>query len=120
MYNDTILSSNLIEDVKNELPNLVKEIIKSDLDKVILYGSCARGDYTKKSDVDIAVIAHCTRIDAQKYGSDLIEITLKLSSKYLPTIVNFICLPYDEYMDKKSWYSLYQNIDREGVVLYGQ
>ena len=118
-YDNIILSDEIIHKVKNEVPLLVKDIIKNDLDKVILYGSCARGDFTMKSDIDIAIIAHCNRLAAQKYGAALTDVSLELSSRYLSAVVNFVCLPYDEYMEKKSWYTFYRNIDTSGEVLYG-
>jgi predicted nucleotidyltransferase len=113
------LSDTVIDKIKNDVPLLVKEIMKNDLDKVILYGSCARGDFAMESDIDIAIIAHCNRLTAQKYGSALTDVSFELANRYLSAIVNFVCLPYDEYMEKKSWYSFYQNIDIDGEVLYG-
>lgn len=34
-------------------------------------------------------------------------------------VVNFACLPYDEYIEKKAWYPYFSNIEKEGQVLYG-
>ena len=33
-------------------------------------------------------------------------------------VVEYICLPVDEYNDKKDWYGYYKNIETEGKVLY--
>ena len=32
--------------------------------------------------------------------------------------VEYICLPVDEYNDKKGWYGYYKNIETEGRLLY--
>ena len=34
-------------------------------------------------------------------------------------VVNFVCLPYEEYIDKNDWYDYFRNIKQEGRVLYG-
>lgn len=64
MY-ELILNDSVIEKIKLETVNRLKEALQSDLIEIILYGSCARGDYTKDSDIDIALILKCNRMDAK-------------------------------------------------------
>ncbi len=97
---------------------LARSLMGSDLKAVVLYGSCARGDYTKDSDVDIALLTGCNRLETKKYDNDLDSIATQLAMKYFAA-VNFVCLPQDEFLEKKAWYGYFQNIDREGEVLYG-
>ena len=47
--------------------------------KIILYGSCARGDYTEDSDIDIALLLKSDRLKAKKYGSVLANIATELA-----------------------------------------
>lgn len=101
-----------------EAPELIKEFMKNDLVKMILYGSCARGDFMDHSDVDIALLTKGSRTDSWKYNDKIDEVATKLAMKYF-TIVNFVLLPYDEFEDKKSWYGYFKNIDQEGIKLYG-
>lgn len=115
---ELVLNNEIIGRIKIEVPELVKKLMKEDLVEVVLYGSCARGDYTEDSDVDIALITKSDRIEAQKYTSDLAAIATEFAMKYF-AIVNFVCLPYKEYVEKKSWYAYFKNIEREGEVLYG-
>ncbi|MCI8852160.1 MAG: hypothetical protein HFI30_08880 [Lachnospiraceae bacterium] len=42
----------------------------------------------------------------------------ELAMRYF-AVVNFVCLPYHEFQEKKVWYAYFQNIDTEGEVLYG-
>lgn len=113
-----VLDSDIIDKVKKEAMCLVSELMRDDLVEVILYGSCARGDYTADSDIDIALITKCDRMEAKKYADALAGIATTLAMKYF-AIVNFVCLPYDEFTTKKTWYAYFRNIDREGEVLYG-
>lgn len=116
--NEIVLNDIIIEKVKIEATDMVTAVMGKDLLKVVLYGSCARGDYTQDSDIDIALITACDRLEAKKYSDKIAEISMQLAMKYF-SIVNFVCLPYDEFIQKKSWYLYFQNIDSEGEVLYG-
>lgn len=117
MY-DLSLNDKLIDTVKKEAANLVSELMREDLVEVILYGSCARGDYTEDSDIDIALITNCDRVEAKKYNEELANIATSLAMKYF-AVVNFVCLPSEEFEKKKTWYAYFRNIDREGEVVYG-
>lgn len=111
-----VLDDNLIDRIKKEAANLASELMKNELVKVILYGSCARGDYTEDSDIDIALITKCNRLEVKKYDEELANIATDLAMKYF-AIVNFVCLPYDEFTEKKTWYDYFRNIDLEGKEL---
>lgn len=111
------LTDEIIEQVTVESIGLLKDLLQEDLVKIVLYGSCARGDYTEDSDIDIALILKSDRIEAQKYNGDLAAIATELAMKYF-AVVNFVCLPYEEYLEKKEWYAYFGNIEKEGIVLY--
>ncbi len=115
----TDLTSNVIEKIKFESVPMLKEALGRDLSDVILYGSCARGDFHEDSDVDIALLTKCDRIEAERYGNVLAQIAAKLALKYF-AVVNFACIPKEEYDEKKAWYPYFQSIDHEGVSLYGR
>lgn len=117
MY-ELLLNDKIIDKVKSETTDLVKELLKSDLVEIILYGSCARGDYSDDSDIDIALLTRCDRVEAKKYDEELAHISTELAMKYF-AIVNFVCLPYQEFMEKRTWYAYFHNIEAEGEVLYG-
>ena len=55
MY-DLALNNKTIDVVKKEASCMAADLMQNDLAEVILYGSCARGDYTADSDIDIALI----------------------------------------------------------------
>lgn len=111
------LNSKVIDCIKFKATQMAQKLLKEELVEVILYGSCARGDYTADSDVDIALITKCGRREAQKYNNALADIATELAMSYF-AVVNFVCIPYDEFQEKKIWYAYFQNIAREGEVLY--
>lgn len=116
--NDFIMNDEIIEQIKTEVTSSVVRLMGYDIVEMVLYGSCARGDYTEDSDIDIALLTKCDRTDVKKYSEDLAAISTELAMKYF-AVVNFVCLPYQEFNEKKTWYTYFQNIDREGSVLYG-
>lgn len=115
---EILLNDTIIENVKKDAAEMVKTVMGKDLIKIVLYGSCARGDYTQDSDIDIALITACNRLEAKKYNDKIANISMRLAMKYF-AVVNFVCLPYAEFVRKKSWYSYFRNIESEGEVLYG-
>ncbi|MBQ8231425.1 MAG: nucleotidyltransferase domain-containing protein [Lachnospiraceae bacterium] len=117
MY-DLMLNHETINIVKKEAACMASDLMKSDLVEAILYGSCARGDFAEDSDIDIALITKCSRMEVKKYDEELAHIATDLAMKYF-AIVNFVCLPVDEYIEKKAWYAYFRNIDKEGEILYG-
>ena len=66
--------------------------------------------------LDIALITKCDRMEAKRYSEGLAEIATKLAMKYF-VVVNFACLPFDDFTAKKTWYGFYRNIDSDGKVL---
>ena len=113
------LTSEIIHIVKEEIVKRLRAALGGDLKECLLYGSCARGDFGDDSDIDIALIVNCSRMEAKKYSQILVDTASEIAMKYY-AIINFVCIPYEEYIGKKSWYSYFENISREGVVLYRQ
>ena len=111
------LNEEIIEVVKNDVAVRVGDIVRANLIEIILYGSCARGDYTADSDIDIAILTRCSQEENQRYIDALASLATDLAIKYF-AIVNFVCIPFNEYLEKKSWYAYYSNIDQEGERLF--
>jgi predicted nucleotidyltransferase len=107
-----------IEKTNEYLIKEMPKVLSDDLVKIVMYGSCARGDYSEESDVDIAIFTRCDRITSKKYDDRLMDIVTDIAMD-LGTIVQYICIPVTEYEKKKSWYGYFKNIEKEGIVLYG-
>lgn len=108
-----------IKELSKESVEMVRKTMKDDLESIILYGSCARGENDDDSDVDIALLTSCDRLEAKKYDDQLADIATFMMEKYTE-VVNFVSLPKEEFMLKKSWYPFFKNIDEEGIVIYAR
>ena len=112
------MQNEVIEKIEMETRERVTKLVRDDLKKIILFGSYARGDYTEESDIDIAVLVDCNREETAKYKDGLVVLSADLDLKNM-VVVNFICLPYHEFNQRKAYYPFYSNIEAEGKVLYG-
>ena len=85
--------------VIQEMSSLAK---KYNLDKIILFGSRARGDYKSRSDIDLAVS-----------GGDCIRFSLDVQES-TSTLLFFDVVNLDAAVQKE----LLDSIEKEGVCIY--
>ena len=86
--------------------SLLKKIIdlakQHNVKRLVLFGSRARGDFKRKSDIDLAVLGE----NISRFASDVDEMTDTL-------------LKYDiVYLSYKLSHELLKNIENEGIILY--
>lgn len=109
-----------------ELVNVTKAIVDAalkvmskDLYKVILYGSCARGDNTVESDIDIMILLDCSKEKMKEYRDLFLDESSRIGLEY-DVLVAVVLRDKEDFTDKISYYPFYQNVEREGVELYGR
>ncbi len=103
----------------NEFTARIKSLFGNRLEKVILFGSYARGDYEKESDVDVMLLVRNSDAEINKMDRIVInatgDIDLAHSLLLSPIIVN-----YDRFYRYVNDLPFYRSVMREGVVLYEQ
>ena len=94
----------------------VKELLGIRLKKIILYGSYARGDYNKQSDVDIMILTDLSFEEIEEYRDKISDIAydIELSTGIIlsPVIKNI-----EKYNSRVHFVPFYKNVEKEGVVL---
>lgn len=90
---------NLRDDIKESIIALAKA---HDVDKVILFGSRARGDNRERSDIDLAIS-----------GGNYVEFALDVDEE-IPTLLMFDVVCLDKFVSAE----LREAVEREGVLLY--
>ena len=96
----------------------IKKIYGSHLQKVILYGSYARGDFRPDSDVDIMILLDISDLDLKAFSQELSYMTYDFN---LDNDLDIKPIAKSEAHFEK-WvenYPFYSNIHKEGVILYG-
>lgn len=93
-------------------------ILNNSIEKIILYGSYARGDYNKSSDVDIMILTNLTNKEIEecreKISDVVFEIQVEEDIYISPSIKNI-----DNYNVRVKFVPFYMNVKKEGVELYG-
>ena len=93
--------------------NFAKHIHSDKIKQIIVFGSVARGDDTKNSDIDILILTN----DENKIEDYIFDITFEIlieKNEYIsPKIIHIE--HYEKYKDT----SFYNNVDKEGIVIGG-
>ncbi len=95
----------------------IKRIYGQHLKAVILYGSYARGDYRKDSDIDIMILLDIEDLEIKKFGHELSDLTYDFN---MDNDVDIKPIAKDEE-HFRYWsmaYPFYANVVREGIKLY--
>ena len=99
----------------DELITGILQVLEGQVIRIVLYGSVARGTNTDESDVDIAVFVH-SRISPVQ--DDLLsDIVVDMNLKY-DKVFSVVDIDEATYQKWKAVTPFYQNVDREGVVLW--
>jgi len=94
-----------------------KEVLGDKLEKVVLFGSYARGDYHEWSDIDIMVLAD---VQPEKAGETRKQIRSRMNYIGLEydVLVSLSVVCYSTYREYSNVSPFYLNIQEEGVELY--
>ena len=92
-----------------------KEIYGAKLKKIILYGSCARGDYGQDSDIDIMVLLDVTLEAIPEERNKMLDVSDELDQQY-DVVLAPVFQSYTLYERYKHASVFFQNIEKEGVI----
>ena len=104
--------------VTQKVVNVAKNTLGERLNRVILFGSYARGDFDSESDVDIFVLADVPHEETNRWSNSIDEhlgdlwldydllVCIHLTSKVI----------FDRYYNAMPYY---QNVIKEGIELHG-
>lgn len=81
-------------------------------DKIVLFGSYARGDYTEDSDVDLILVSK--KFEGKKFHARFKGLWLKWNLK-MP--VDFIPLTPEEFKKQKKGVSIISEALKEGIAV---
>ena len=102
------------EKILKELKQSLKALLGDSLIKMLLFGSKARGDYTRESDIDVAIIVRGLTRELKK------EIITRIAEKelayYVP--ISTIVLSKEEFDRlKKRERRIALDIEKEGIPI---
>lgn len=113
---------NIIKNILAEYVKGLSDLIGSNLEKVILYGSYARGNYSKNdevSDIDIMILVNTDNVDTiNAIQEKVLDYSYDFDLKYDVLLSPFV-QSIKIYNNRVLYMPFYQNVAKEGVLLNG-
>jgi predicted nucleotidyltransferase len=102
--------------ITSHIVQITKDSLGDKLDKLILFGSYARGDYDEESDIDIMVLADIPRKDCWNERMKISKLTGWLDLEYDVLISLHVtdCATFYKYINDLPFYI---NVRKNGVTL---
>jgi predicted nucleotidyltransferase len=98
------------------IDQIVKTVVSTvDPDKIILFGSYARGDNGKNSDIDILILKKNLKNERDIIGC----LYLEFFNRKIAVPIDLIAMDYDKYYQLSNDIGyIYKTINQEGKVIY--
>jgi predicted nucleotidyltransferase len=110
-------SKDVLDTVTEKVCAAAKEVLGDKLEKVVLFGSYARGDYDEESDIDIFILADIELEDANDERDKIRECTGDIDLEY--DVVTYLCMGCSAVFHQcVDFLPFYMNVQKDGVVLY--
>ena len=93
-----------------------REILKSNLSKLIAYGSYARGDYKENSDIDVMILTPLSKEEIEKIENDIFNLAFDLELES-GIVINPVLENETHYKYWLGALPFYNNVEREGIVI---
>lgn len=94
----------------------IVQILGDHLNRIILYGSYARGDFRQDSDMDIMILADIQPEEISSYADKIYDITYDFEMQY-EVEINPSIQSIQTYEQWKSVYPFFMNIEKDGVAV---
>ena len=107
-----------INKILKEFTEQIQELLGNRLKRIILYGSYARGDYSKSSDIDIMILTDLTYEEIEKFRDEISDIAYDIELEK-GIVISPIIKNIDKYNERVNIVPFYMNVQKEGVVLNG-
>ena len=110
------MSEGKIKAVVTQFAEEAKKIYGMALRRVILYGSCAKGDFANDSDIDIMLLLDIAQEKVGEARKQILDISDQLDLEY-DVVLAPVIQSYQLYHQYMSASQFYQNVQKEGVEI---
>lgn len=110
---------NKIDKILNQFVLEVSNLIGNRLKKIILYGSYARGDYDRNSDIDVMILTDFNEEELAECRVKIRDLACDLELEN-NVIISPLVRNIEKYNSRTKIVPFYMNIRKEGVVLLGE
>lgn len=111
-YIEINMKKNKIDEVTNDFIKIVRNRLKNNLKKVIMFGSRARGDFAEGADYDFLVV-----VDKRGKGvlDAILDACVEIMDRYYALIGCIVC--DEKEWERKKRFPIGLNILKEGIEL---
>ena len=102
--------------ISEQMVTIYHSVYGNAVSDIFLYGSYARGDNDKDSDIDIVAIVKGTRMDLQNKLRTIWDLSADIGLEN-NVIVSPAVIPYNEFEEYKHILPYYRNIVEEGLKI---
>ena len=111
------MTKDMINQVVSRFTDEVKNLYGDKLHRVILYGSCARGDYEEGSDIDIMVILDIPQDEIKNERGKARTVANNLDKEFDYNVLLMPTVQSKDHFEKyENILPLFSNIHREGIA----
>lgn len=96
----------------------ISNLLQNRLKKVILYGSYAKGNFNKNSDIDIMILTDMNEDEIKKYRNIIREIACNIEIEN-DIVISPLLRNIEKYNNRIDVIPFYYNAQNEGLILYG-
>lgn len=96
----------------------VKRVLGKDMEKIIVYGSYARGDFDGNSDIDIMILTSRSEEEIRPVEYELYDVAFDFLMKY-GIDISVIVKNKEHFNYWLGALPFYDNVEREGMIIHG-
>lgn len=93
-----------------------KKIMESNLSKLIVYGSYARGDHKENSDIDIMILTPLSEKEIERVENRIFDVAFDLELES-GIVINPVIENESHYNYWLGALPFYNNVEKEGIVI---
>lgn len=113
------VKNEVLQQILSNMESVSQKTIGDKLVKIILYGSCARGQWSDESDIDIMLLIDDSEENIKKYDIEISKIVFDLSLKH-NVLLSVILKNYKQFSKYQEALPFYRNVHEEGIEIYGR
>ena len=111
-------SKNTLELLLNETVSGLREIFGERLDRVILYGSYARGDYDEESDIDVMALVNMDQEELAGYRRCVNAFSNQLDLKH-DVLLSIKLQDLGTFTQWENTLPFFKNVKKDGILIDG-
>lgn len=108
----------MIHNIVYKFAGQIRRIYGDSLKKVVVYGSYARGDYQKNSDIDIMILVDVSDAEIKKKFNSVCDLAFDYELEY-GVVISPLVKNEAHFMKWSEALPFYRNVKQEGVAVDG-